>query len=49
MNPIQEKDWAEESWHGHTGKCRHRLPAESASLAGLALVAQFVRRIQAIF
>jgi hypothetical protein len=19
MNQIQEKDWAEESWHGHTG------------------------------
>ncbi|MCL2457686.1 MAG: hypothetical protein FWF31_02325 [Desulfobulbus sp.] len=19
MNNIQEKDWAEESWHGHTG------------------------------
>ena len=19
MNQIQEKDWADESWHGHTG------------------------------
>jgi hypothetical protein len=19
MNQIQEKDWAEDSWHGHTG------------------------------